>query len=172
MAALVVLAGCAQSQPEESANTKTGQTSEIKSSPLKITKKSQMEAKKGKTARRYFAFNNQKFRTAAHSIKAGVKVFDGQLNSYAYVTNKVVAVLADSSQFKEKAVMQALVTNSKIVTNVNVDFHFVTDGVVEIIFKNRQTDMLAMYKVISALPNVSQAELLLKYQGRIPAQEY
>gem|GEM_PF-5436674 len=172
MASLLVLAGCAQSQPDESANTKTGQMSEIKSSPLNIPQKSNMEAKKGKTDKRYFAFNNQKFRTGARSIKAGVKVFDGQLNSYAYVTNKVVAVLVDSSQFKEKTLMQALVTNSKIVTNANVDFHFVTDGVVEIIFKNRQVDMLAMYKVISALPNVSQAELLLKYQGRIPAQEY
>lgn len=172
MVCLLVLAGCAKSQPVSVANNKTAPTAEIKSSPLKIARKNTMDAKKGKQEKYYYIINNQKFRATASAINAGVKVFDMQLHSYAFVTNKVVAVLKDSSQFKENDVTQALVTNSKIVTNGDVNFHFVADGVVEISCQNKRANMLQMYKTISAMPNVTQAELILQYQGRISPQEY
>lgn len=169
---LLIVSGCSQTQQQGSTRASKVQKPMIDSSPAKPARKEKLHTQNKKTEKRYYVFNKQKFSATEPVIKAGVKVFDMQLNTYAHVTNKVVAVLKDSSQFREKLVLQELVTNSNFVTNGNVDFRFVTNGVVEIIFKHKQTNMLEMYKTVAEMKNVTQAELLLQYQSRITAQEY
>lgn len=114
----------------------------------------------------YHAFNQQKFRTTVPSILVGVEVFDMSLNSYAHVTNKVVAVLKDSSQFDEGVFFDVLASKSKFSTHDKVVFNFVANSVVEFTFIHKKVNMLTMYQIISAMPNVAQTELLLQYRDK------
>lgn len=163
---LVLFSGCSATQQQAQKETAKSQHLAMGTVIIQPLPTEKVPALEKKSDQYYTVFNQQKFWTKLPDIRVGVAVFNIQLNEYAFVTNKVVAVLKDSSRFREDMYLEALGAKSKFVTPDKVNFHFIAHSVVEFSFTNKKVNMLEMYQVISAMPNVAQTELLLQYRDK------